>query len=868
MSGGGGFGKMYAEVGFKPAESVLEKGFLELIGGRVYMDCARMPGMFAENYPFAYDLELLRKDPDAAQQPPGIAKGTMREVAAAAEEARAVVANLREIAETLDQRFDEEFVPAVRSWCDHEGSCHLDFLDREALGALWTKMHTKVLDEFGVMAFLPSMIEALAGSDLLEFLEEHSWEEDPRNLLNQLVVSRTTDQTSLANERLQDLGQGKIALEEWLSEFGFRGPGEFDLSKPRWHERPEDVVKMAARLAGEDSLRDLHERRRKEAEEARERVLASLSEELREELARRVDLACRYVRFREDGKCQLMRAYARLRRVALEIGRRLEIGDDVFLLESDEMVEALNSGFVMKDRIELRRIQRKAEAGLSLARVIAEEDLASLGKPPVDEGSSSHDAHSLSSGMASGKALIVLAPEEVGDLGDDYILVCPSTDPSWTPLFVGASGLILECGGALSHGAIVARELGLPAVVLENATRLFTDGDELTLDANQGRVIRGSEVATDEALAEDDPTIPRDQQPPLPGGVEKAAGRRGLLAGLGWAVFLLAVWFLPAPWLQDPLFGFLDVVLWPLVSGFGMPATVALIAIFFSVVPLLLQKRYTDNERLLVARDRAAALRSEGQKLPKGSARRKAMERLAGPVTMRVLKAAMTSLAFVLGPMMLIFLWLPARLDPASWNSEPGQVVNILAEIEGDWSQALTLDVPAPLELDATGKESQTLPPIRKTLETIRAEWALASSTSEYPWEIQASATQAHQTMLASLDRFLAGPTPSQKISWRIKVPADARGHHDLRLETEGGKAVDLTLAFGKNCPPTLAEVTPTDGPVISLKAIYPRPLQKNYFWAPFPSKTGSPFDFGWLGVYLIAYLPAMVVVKKLLKVA
>ncbi|MEJ6579812.1 MAG: hypothetical protein QNL33_20550 [Akkermansiaceae bacterium] len=63
-------------------------------------------------------------------------------------------------------------------------------------------------------------------------------------------------------------------------------------------------------------------------------------------------------------------------------------------------------------------------------------------------------------------------------------------------------------------------------------------------------------------------------------------------------------------------------------------------------------------------------------------------------------------------------------------------------------------------------------------------------------------------------------------------------------------------------------EILPGNGPVLSLKAIDPRPLQKNFFWVPFPGKTGTPFDFGGLGVYLIAYLPALVVVKKLLKVA
>ena len=70
-----------------------------------------------------------------------------------------------------------------------------------------------------------------------------------------------------------------------------------------------------------------------------------------------------------------------------------------------------------------------------------------------------------------------------------FTAVCPSTDPGWTPLFVNARGLIVERGGVLSHGAIVARDFGIPAVVLEGATRLIPDGALLELDANHGTIL-------------------------------------------------------------------------------------------------------------------------------------------------------------------------------------------------------------------------------------------------------------------------------------------------------------------------------------------------------------------------------------------
>ena len=88
-----------------------------------------------------------------------------------------------------------------------------------------------------------------------------------------------------------------------------------------------------------------------------------------------------------------------------------------------------------------------------LPRIIDADAIDTLGEPPKIESAGSYKAFALSSGDATGPARIVKSPQEAGELGSGYILVCPSTDPSWTPLFVNAAGLVLECGGTLSHGA-------------------------------------------------------------------------------------------------------------------------------------------------------------------------------------------------------------------------------------------------------------------------------------------------------------------------------------------------------------------------------------------------------------------------------
>ena len=94
----------------------------------------------------------------------------------------------------------------------------------------------------------------------------------------------------------------------------------------------------------------------------------------------------------------------------------------------------------------------------------------------------------LAGGVASGTAKIVFDPKEAGDLGQDAILICPSTDPGWTALFLNIRGLIVERGGALSHGAITARDFGIPAVTCPDATKRIKAGAAVRVDGNRGRI--------------------------------------------------------------------------------------------------------------------------------------------------------------------------------------------------------------------------------------------------------------------------------------------------------------------------------------------------------------------------------------------
>jgi pyruvate,water dikinase len=866
MSGKGGFGRMYRMVGFEPSPVAEEQGILTLIGGQVYMDCSRMPGMFSDGFPFAYDVSLLRRQPDAAQQPPTVPTGTWRQQTAAARLCATVMSRLRDLARDLDRRFDEEFVPGLLEWCRQERSRDLSQLADEALIALWNGQQSKVMDEFGAMAFLPSMIEAQGAAELRAFLDEHSWDEDPDVLLATLMHSPTPDKTMQANAELQEVALGKRTIDRWLQDHGHRAPAEFDLATPRWSERPAEVEPLVQPLKQGACLTKMHEQRHEQTQACLERLRKSLPAGQREELDRLAGNVRRYCRFREDGKYYLMWAYNVLRITALEFGRRLGIGEGVFFLTPDEIFQALRSGFVPEDRMERRRKDHKAQNRLRLPHVIDIEEIDTLGESALPAGTGQWKGHPLSCGVCTGPARIVHDPTAATELGTGYVLVCPSTDPSWTPLFVHAAGLILERGGSLSHGAVVAREMGLPAIVLDGATSLLRDGQVLVVNGNTGAIAPAGSLV-DAPNAGDDVRVERSLIPPIVSAKERRAATLGLAAALIWTVFLAAAYVLPAEILREPAFRLIDAIVWPLIPRVGMVWTVAIIAGVFGLLPILGQKLLTDNRRLYEAKRRADLLGRLAARLPQDAPRRQALRTLAAGVTTRTLKAAMVPLMLILGPMIMVFMWLPDRVDPAAWTAEPGRTVTILAELDGKLQTPVTLEVPAPISLDSTSPATQTLPPIRQELEALRAEWSTGSDTSAYPWELQAAADEVRQAMLASLNAYLQAGVPPQTLSWIVRIPPDADGHYPIRLVIDADPPYPLNLAFHRRRPPAPAEVTSENASVRSLKAVYPRPLQQRRFWAPLSAFGGPAWDFGWLAVYILAYLLVMFPAKLLLRV-
>src|SRR5207249_3557285 len=159
----------------------------------------------------------------------------------------------------------------------------------------------------------------------------------------------------------------------------------------------------------------------------------------------------------------------------------------VFFLTPEEL-PALLRGEDMTDRINQRRRRRTLLLSLEVPQVLFSDDLEAIGRPVHTEGADVLRGVALSAGVAEGPALV--AEEPTADVpSHPYVLVCPSTDPAWVPLFAHARALVMETGGVLSHGAIVAREFGLPAVAgLPDVQRRLRTGQRLRVDGGTGLV--------------------------------------------------------------------------------------------------------------------------------------------------------------------------------------------------------------------------------------------------------------------------------------------------------------------------------------------------------------------------------------------
>jgi pyruvate,water dikinase len=296
------------------------------------------------------------------------------------------------------------------------------------------------------------------------------------------------------------------AIEVFLGKFGVRGVGEIDIGRPRWNEEPTHILKV---LGSYLEIKEpymapdaVFKRGAKAAGEAADKLVSAVRE---------LPWGCvkaRMVRFavsryraiagmREAPKFFAIRMMDIIRKGLLDSGRAfvetglLERSDDLFFLhlrELETIAETRCFPHDIRDRIDERRCQRQREMlRRQLPRVLLSDGTAYYqGVISTVGDSTALSGDPVSPGLAEGLVRIVHDPHETR-FEPGEILVCPGTDPAWTPLFLAAAGLVMEVGGMMTHGSVVAREYGIPAVVgVHEATTRLETGQRVRLDGNRG----------------------------------------------------------------------------------------------------------------------------------------------------------------------------------------------------------------------------------------------------------------------------------------------------------------------------------------------------------------------------------------------
>ncbi|MFD8778936.1 rifamycin-inactivating phosphotransferase [Streptomyces sp. NPDC059916] len=297
--------------------------------------------------------------------------------------------------------------------------------------------------------------------------------------------------------------EARDAIEAYLDRYGMRCVGEIDITRPRWRERPSTLVPVIL-----DNVRNFEpgaaERRfeqgRQKAQKKEQDVLTRLrtlpdGDRKADEVKKMIDRVRTFIGYREYPKYGIISRYFVYKQALLAEAERLVQADvlsekeDVFYLTFQELHDAARSHQMDDQLIQRRKEAFRSYHALTPPRVLTSDGEALTGAYRRDDvPAGALIGVPVSAGTIEGRARVILDMAEA-DLEAGDILVTAFTDPSWSPLFVGIAGLVTEVGGLMTHGAVIAREYGLPAVVgVEHATRLIRDGQRIRVHGTDGYV--------------------------------------------------------------------------------------------------------------------------------------------------------------------------------------------------------------------------------------------------------------------------------------------------------------------------------------------------------------------------------------------
>ncbi|MFF3749096.1 rifamycin-inactivating phosphotransferase [Streptomyces sp. NPDC002018] len=363
----------------------------------------------------------------------------------------------------------------LQEWLGEKNAA--DTLTLSAPGNITSRMGLALLDVADVIRPHPEVVAFLRGVEDDGFLDELA--------------------------KLAGGSEARDAIEAYLDRYGMRCVGEIDITRPRWRERPTQLVPLIldnVRNFGPGAAARRFEEGRQKARKKEQDVLSRVralpdGDRKADEAKRMIDRVRTFIGYREYPKYDIVSRYFVYKQALLEEAERLVRANvlaeqgDIFYLTFEELHDVVRANQVDHGLIQGRKDAFRSYHALTPPRVFTSDGEAVIGAYRRDDvPAGALTGLPVSAGTVEGRARVILDLAEA-DLEAGDILVTTFTDPSWSPLFVGAAGLVTEVGGPMTHGAVIAREYGLPAVVgVERATRLIRDGQRIRLHGTDGYV--------------------------------------------------------------------------------------------------------------------------------------------------------------------------------------------------------------------------------------------------------------------------------------------------------------------------------------------------------------------------------------------
>lgn len=361
--------------------------------------------------------------------------------------------------------------------------------ENNAADTLSQSVPNNVTSEMG-LALMDVADEIRPYPEIVNYLQEGNNENFPDGLL-----------------KFKNGGHSYKAVNAFLKKYGMRCPGEIDITKTRWSENPSMLIPAIlnnVRIFSAGAGRRKFEQGREEAFKKEQELLERLKklpdgEQKAKELKRMIGLVRNLSGYREYPKYNNVCHYFIYKQALLKEAEklvqegRIQEQEDIYYLSFDELKDVVaqnaNLSLSIQELVRQRKDEFRFFEKLHPPRVITSDGEIITGKYNRENlPSGAIPGLPVSTGVVEGRARVILKMENA-ELEEGDILVTAFTDPSWTPVFVSIKGLVTEVGGLMTHGAVIAREYGLPAAVgVENATGIIKDGQRIRVNGTEGWV--------------------------------------------------------------------------------------------------------------------------------------------------------------------------------------------------------------------------------------------------------------------------------------------------------------------------------------------------------------------------------------------